>query len=828
MVSRSTIAFIALLISLFAPAWLSADTAAFDLPGPRVEVRVNRGGKELPIAEVPNLQEGDRLWVHPAFPETQSAHYLLVVAFLRGTTNPPPENWFTKIETWNKRAVAEGVMVTVPEGAQQVLLFLAPESGGDFSTLRSNVRGKPGAFVRASQDLNRAALDRSRLDVYLNSVKTVSDSDPDQLKEESTLLARSLSIRLDDDCFKKPIEEQAACLTQHSDQLVLDDAHSQSMVAELANGPSADLAGQVSSTPWAGAGYYSAYVGAVVDVVRLMTSFHNPEYQYIPALAMSKADQLNLQLNAAPSFEKPKSVMVVALPAVETAKLPPLRAVDAKGVYCLQNSALVLPADGAPLVFSTALAHDLVLHAWNKSGLSMNIPVKADAARGGFVIDTNPRRTADADTSAPAVPTRADFAKFGTELSGTLRGQWGFDSFEGPAFSLRTSQPAKWTLASTDQSALIVGRDDTLHLNSDAAVCVDSVSVEDQQGKKLKATHKLVNPGELQVDISLKDATPGPLTMQVKQFGLAKADDVALHTYSEAGHLDSFTIDAGDHQGLLHGSRLDEVASLKISGVQFAPGPLTRAGDQDELQMSAPDSANVNELTAGQKQTAQISLKDGRVLDLQTTIQSPRPKVTLIGKTIQPDASAATSPIQLQGDDELPQNAQLSFSLKTQVPQSFPHDETIEVATEDGSSHTVLSVADGTLMLQDQQTALAVLHPAKSLGASAFGPLRFRPVAADGEKGDWHPLVTLVRLPKLQELRCPNSPDQQCTLHGSSLYLLDSISTDPQFQQSTPVPDGFSGSTLNVPHPSGADLYVKLRDDRSAVNKVDLPVLPEQ
>ena len=587
MLSRLTFVRIILLSFLFLPTFLRADTAAFDLPGPRVEVRVTRGGTELPIAEVPNLQEGDRLWVHPAFPETQSAHYLIIVSFLRGTTNPPPENWFTKIEAWNKRVRDEGVMVTVPKGAQQVLIFLAPESGGDFSTLRSNVRGKPGAFVRASLDLNAAALDRSRLDAYLNAVRSVSNNDPDQLKDETTLLARSLNIKLDDDCFKKPLDEQAACLTQHGDNLVLDDAHSQSMAAELANGPSADIAGQMSSTPWAGAGYFSPYVGAIVDVVRLMTSFHNPEYQYIPALALPKADQLNLQLNSPPSFEKPKSVMVVALPPVEAVKLPPLRAVDSKGVYCLQNSAVSLPVDGAPLVFSTPLAHSLILHVWSKSGASMDIPLKADAARGGLVIDTDSKINTRADSDSPRTPTTADFAKLGPEVSGTVKGQWGFDSFQGPTFSLRTSQPGNWVLASDDKSALVIGRDDTLHFKSDSAVCVDTVTVEDQTGNKLKTTHKVAKPGELQVDISLKDAKPGPLTMQVKQFGLAKADDVALHSYADAGHLDSFTIDAGDHSGVLKGTRLDEVASLEMNGLKFAPGKLTRVDNQDELQMGA-------------------------------------------------------------------------------------------------------------------------------------------------------------------------------------------------------------------------------------------------
>src|SRR5215472_18938249 len=72
-----------------------ADNAAFDLVGPKVEVRVQRAGTTLPIAQVPNLQAGDRLWVHPDLPDSQSVRYLMIVAFLRGATNPPPESWFT-------------------------------------------------------------------------------------------------------------------------------------------------------------------------------------------------------------------------------------------------------------------------------------------------------------------------------------------------------------------------------------------------------------------------------------------------------------------------------------------------------------------------------------------------------------------------------------------------------------------------------------------------------------------------------------------------------------------------------------------------------------
>ena len=215
-----------------------ADNAAFDLIGPKFQVHVQRAGVTIPIAEVPNLQAGDRLWIHPDLPDSQAVHYLMVVVFLRGATNPPPESWFTRTETWAKAVHEEGIFVTVPKDAEQAVVLLAPETGGAFSTLRAAVRGKPGAFVRAAQDLQQLSLDRSRLEAYLDAVRETSSSDPEQLKTRTTLLARSLNMKLDQQCFDKPTAQQVPCLTQNSDQMVLDDQHSQSMVATSDHGRS--------------------------------------------------------------------------------------------------------------------------------------------------------------------------------------------------------------------------------------------------------------------------------------------------------------------------------------------------------------------------------------------------------------------------------------------------------------------------------------------------------------------------------------------------------------------------------------------------------------
>ena len=806
---------VALTVALTSRLLAHADSAPFDLAGPKVDVRVERAGKTLPISSVPNLKAGDRLWIHPDLPESETVHYLLIVAFLRGSTNPPPENWFTRAETWNKKIRDEGVFVVVPEEAEQALVFMAPETGGDFATLRSAVRGRPGAFVRASQDLNVASLDRMRLETYLAAIRDTAAHDPEQLEDRSKMLARSLNIKVDPSCFDKPANEQATCLTSHTDQMVLADGHSQSMVSTVTSGNPADLMGQLAAAPMAGAGNFSPYVGAIIDIARILDNLHTADYQYIPALSLPKADTLNLKLNNPPSFRHPKSVIVIALPPVESPQAPPLRAINSKTTYCLEKPETVLSVEGAPLVFATDFAHDLTLHIPSKTGPETVLPVTADPGVGGFAIDPK----ALADTSIPQ------------EATGYIRGMWGFQPFDGPTFHLANSKPEVWHPSPADESALITGRKDVVHLHSDSAACVSEVVVRSGTGEKVESSWKATSPDSLEVDASLDNAAPGKFEIAVKQYGQNDADSLKLQAYSEAGHLKGFTLFAGDTRGILRGTRLDEVAGLELNSVHFLPGTLSRVDEQDELQMSSSMQSTFH---PEEKLVAKVALKDGRTLSLPTVIATPRPEVTLISKSIQPGGAATTpvastlaaptpnsSPllIHLGQPDELPLNDRLSFSLKSVVPERFPRTQTIDVATDDESLHATLSVANGGLVLEDTKTVVATLDPQKDLGASAFGALKFRPIAANGATGDWQPLAELVRLPVLTQLKCVKAPEKQCTLTGTNLFLIDSIASDPEFSNSISVPEGFADLTIVVPHPDASKtLYVKLRDDPSAVN----------
>jgi hypothetical protein len=803
----------------------AAGPAPFDLAGPTLDVTVTRGETTLEIAQVPHLASGDRLTIKADLPETQAEHYLIVVAFLRGATNPPPQTWFSRCAVWKRECTDKGLTVAVPDGAQQALIFLAPETGGDFKTLVNAVRGRPGAFVRASQDLNQATLDRSRLERYLSAVRRLNAGNPVALKDTTPLLARSLGIRVDEKCLDKIPQLQAPCLMQGQETLILNDGHSASIVEALTSGPASDLAMAASFTPEASYGYYSPYIASLRDLAKLFDSFRVANYQYIPALATSVGEQLALTLNTPPSFHDPKSVLVAALPAVEQAQPPPLHAVDPKDIYCARRNALVLPVEGAPLVFSTEYAHHTVLRLSGTTGEVIDLPAAADAAQGGFVIDTSSLGTAN----------------LADRFQGSLHGYWGFEKFDGPRFQLVNTHAQPWAPSPTDDGALIVGRANTIHLQAGSVACIDRIMVKDPAGKELRVEWAPVKANEVEINLPLQHAEPGPVTLLVSQYGAKEPQPVELRAFPEAGRLESFAIHAGETQGILTGSRLDEVVGLSLKGLNFAPAGSASSPESDALPMalnpataaatsevsqqanasSQPANLTVTDLKQGEMQKAKVTLRDGRAYTVNVVVTAARPSVELLGKSVQPSPRSDDSNIQLAGEDQLPQDAQLTFSMRAKSPATFGRDQKIEVATDDEAFSTVLSLANRGITLADPKVAVATIDPDKAFGPSAFGRLKFRVVGAGGA-GDWQPLTTLVRLPVLQALQCPSTPEKACKLTGSNLFLVESVSGDPEFKDAVQVPVGFPGRALPVPHPGKSRLYLKLRDDPSVINSATL------
>lgn len=817
-----------LLASLFASTapLTAADGARFDLTGPKIEVKVTRGGSVLPIAQVPNLMPGDKLWVHPDFPSTQSVHLLVIVTFLRGTTNPPPDEWFTKIESWNRKVKQEGVYITVPAEAQQAIIFIAPETGGDFSTLKSAVRGRPGVFVRAAADLNEASFEQSRIEHYLHAIRATDGSDPKVIAEHSEKLASTLNLKPNKDCLKQPVDLQVNCLRQTGQESLLNDGHGQTIAATVANGPSSDFINAASVTPVAGAGLYSAYVGAVVDLVRLMSGLHTAQYQYIPAISFPQEQTMNLRLNAPPSFHNPKSVIVIGLPAVQKAIAPPLRPRDPNQISCLLQPHMVLRLEGAPLVYATGFAHDLVLHL-NRSKGQTDFPMKPDAFEGGLVIvDETPRKPLNEITikNTGNPPLAADAPKSKpTDLivTGVVRGYWGFDTFEGPTVTVQQVPGKGWKLVGNTQ--LFAGKENHIHLKGEGTGCIQSIALQPANGKgrDLKIDFKPAPPptegaeapkDTLELNVPLQKVNPGGYQLQIKQYGANKADKLPLTAYTSAVQLDNIQIHSGDTQALLEGTAVGDVVSVELDGQTLMP---TGSTDGKAIQLVAKKP-----LTPNEDAQAKAKLKDGRVLDVDVTVVAARPGLKLLAMRPSVDATQGSLAIDLTGKEQIPVSGKLVFVVQSE--KEFPRSQKIEVATADGSLHTTLSLADASLILQDAHTAIATLVPLKVFGPSAFGKLEIRPVAEDGTTGNWTQLGTLVRTPVISAITCEPGATT-CTVDGNNLFLLEAVGTSADFAGAKEVPTGFSDSTIEVPASTDGKLYLKLRDDSSAAATVTVP-----
>ncbi len=884
MVKWATRLFLAfLLLAALRPAF--AVDGRFDLVGPKIDIRVTRGNNTLPIASVPNLQPGDKIWLHPDLPPTQSVKYLLICVFLRGTTNPPPENWFYRIETWNKKVRDEGVFITVPDEAQQAVLFLAPETGGDFSTLKSAVRGTPGIFVRASQDLAEAGFEQARIERYVADIRRVPPADTAELQNHSDLLARTLALKPNADCYKRPVDQQFNCLTQSGSQVLLDDGHGQSIVASLSNGPGSDLINQASYTQLAGAGTYSAYVGAIVDLVRIMGSLHTAQYRYIPAIAFPQGQALNLRLNTPPSFHNPKSVLVIGLPSIQAVQTPPLRPADPAHVACLLQPSVVLQVDGAPLVFSTDFATNLILHlnTPEDAPAEPDIALIPDAFEGGLMLQQTPEHhvplrdprqaltTGDAarDPKNPAPDAKSAPAPKPTRpepvtLTGTVKGNWGFDHFTGPTMKLQQLPGGEWHIVSPDGSStdLIAGKNSQILLASSGSACVHTISATPGQGHEpihlnFKDQPNGDHPNLLSVALpGDREISPGSLNLEIQQYGQPKPDGLSAKTFADPPHIASVQLAAGDRTMLLQGTNLGSIDRLTLGDLVFKPQPDPNdAAPGTSLRVSMAANAPPPPTHPGDHLSAQMMLNDGRQLSIPLTVLPARPAVSLLSRSFDPEPGSVIS---LSSPDDLPLASHVSFTLKSR--SSFPRNGRVEIETLDGTLRAVLTLAPaGGLVLQDPHTVVAGLDPLRSFGPSAFGALQMRVVFPDSSSknkhiepagvsndpaqaarqdsasapaddnlvdfSDWLPLGTLVRLPVLAHLQCSADATVACNLSGSNLFLLQSVSADPAFTNADPVPDGFTGGTLPVPHPAGSagTLFLKLRDDPTPVDSAILP-----
>lgn len=799
-----TVAVFVLAVAVRSESAAAADQAPFDLRGPTVSVHVTRAGETLPLANVPTLAAHDRLTLVATVPDAKTTQYLMVAAFLRGPTDPPPEQWFYRCDTWKPPCDREGLSVDVPDGAQQMVVFFAPKTGGDYRTLVDAVRGKPGAFVRAAQQLRQASLDRARLDRYLALLQDLATHAPGELKTEAPRLAHSLAIKFDEKCLDRIPALQAPCLMQNSDGLILSDGHGESLVSMVTTGIGRDLALHAGETSLFGSGSYSSVIGSILDVGRLMDSLRTAQYVYIPALPSVVDDRATLMLNTPPSFHKPLSVLVAALPAVERTVPPSLRTATDDAGHCTADTPLVLPVEGDALVYTTRYAHDVRLEGTAADGTAFSLPAQADPLLGGYVV-----------TGAAATPVSED-------VPVRLAGRWGFDRFEGPNFRLATPRAREWRVDDAVRDRVVAGRESILTVQGTGA-CLDTVTFTDPAGRVHETSHAVAAADRVEVTLPLEGVHAGALALHFSDRGGVAAAPLTVTAFEEPSRLDTLRAYVGDSSLTVDGQGLDQLAAIEVAGSEFVAGDEV-SPDSRQVQLTGRGEQGPR-WVAGTTLKGTARLHDGRTLPVTVTVRPPRPRLKRLALNVRGTADPDGLPLALGDPTDLPVRSTVTFAVQTEAPSRFLASVRLEVDAPESDVSTTLDVKGGALTLLDPRTVVATVDVARLLGPTTFGLLRYRLLNGE-DASDWLPLGRLVRLPALRAPQCSPTDGLPCTLPGGRLFLLGSVAARADERDAMALEPGFPGDAVLIPHPLDGHLYLRLRDDPDHLAIAELPTGP--
>src|SRR3546814_15581621 len=100
------------------------------------------------------------------------------------------------------------------------------------------------------------------------------------------------------------------------------------------------------------------------------------------------------------------------MPAIEADLPPRLRSIQEEPI-CASRQEVVLPVDGAPLVYSTSYARKMAIRVTSAAGKTFDLPVEARADRGGYVLKND-----------RPIPARSEERRVGKECVSTCRSRW--------------------------------------------------------------------------------------------------------------------------------------------------------------------------------------------------------------------------------------------------------------------------------------------------------------------------------------------------------------------------------------------------------------------
>lgn len=383
-----------------------------------------------------------------------------------------------------------------------------------------------------------------------------------------------------------------------------------------------------------------------------------------------------------------------------------------------------------------------------------------------------------------------------------LIGARGFSEIRSPKFILPAPVGGTYEIKAATRKEFTAGgkRVVTISNASGGCRCLQTVTYKPASGAPL-VYEAVPAAGKNQFKVSADgkevffeiDATNLPIgggVLELKNYG-GETANLNLKLYPPPPEITDLKISAGDREGVLIGSRLEQIQSLETNGKKAKVLPNNdssngKPGNSNERTFIF-EEASVRQ--ASGKIALVLGLEDNRMLSVAKAFNAGPARPAFVAELGEIDAVYPAENVSPRPQFDLstypiiPVNApELTVMLhSTLTDYDFkPENLAIEIRLEKTEKAVLNAAASIDLEVLDPSTVRARLAPGEEL-KKLLGGRRLQLRLKDRERGvsDWYTVrQTFVRLPRIESISCVVQLNGNCEITGAGLDYIGGISID--------------------------------------------------
>jgi hypothetical protein len=736
-------------------------------PGPVISAYVQRGDMRLPIFLVDHLRKNDELFIATDKGKKTDPKWLLVLATVSPTGNKVIAEKFDLAQQEGEASI------TITDDDQVPVVVMAPQVRTMFG-LRTSFSESADLIVDAIKADPQRFIDLQKIDQVNHAIallKAMLDSSiqtqkPAQAVDAAKALAVKFGVRnVDPGCFKENTVNTQCVATAivSSEDLTLpsDDIWA-------ASGPNTSAA-KVPTDIFAS-------LKIVTEASTYLVNKYGDNYDFAPSSGQRQGGKDSIQLFTSARFKSGDiKTAYVYVPSWFAGKQPEL-SMGSKAPSCLSKGELTANIKGLLPLLNNWHDWRLVLREPGSPEPLMQLDgIEFKPDTGVFSFDFNKRAR--------------DLAAKGPVLEATLAGKFGFADADVAPFKVALSSEGHMLERIVGLDSLVAGEHARLRISGPDGACVEEMQV--LVNDKTLATSSADARGELSIDLGKVD--PGPATLTIAQYGMAK-QEIPVVILKHKAHIQRLVHFDLENDVTAYGDNLDRIDSIQAGHVLCRPvaetgEPVTPAARTFTCSPEIASNANF---------PAQVTVRhleqEPASFDLPVTKIGARPHMTVesAGNAIIATLSPKALQWNLNVDDPLvTDDSSIGILLHAFGGYHLSHGAYVlqlKFADDPLTDQKPISVP---LLSDLPHNELRTRSPVSFVGVqlpSIVNPVWYRVQhQPSGLVGDWQALNrSVVLFPQLGALSC-NVAGSGILIHGSQLELIDWASSDLKITASTPI-----------------------------------------